>query len=337
MTVLGKGVLAHALCAVLAFSFLGAQAAWSQESRKSKDDALDSLIEQLGKPKDAGGTQTPGRHESDQATGSRGGRSDGESAPGPRSKTAAGASDKPAADKPAKAAAKKSGKGAVAPKDQELDSLLEKLGESKDAPTSDGPPAGSGSEPDAKEQARPGKPSPPKLGGKDKEIDDRLEEYTGRRKKRPPADEKRSGPVGEIIKEMRDVEERLGKPDTGGDTQNRQKQIVKRIETLIEQVRQSGGSAMGFRVRRVRQPGQQGQQPGDQTGALARGAPPTKPTKPTGQHSNAGSTAVWGHLPAELQQVMDNSFKEVELATKADLIIRYFNSVGKGKLVRENQ
>ena len=46
-----------------------------------------------------------------------------------------------------------------------------------------------------------------------------------------------------MIKEMRDVEQRLGKPDPSEDTQNKQKQIVKRIETLIEQVKQSGSSA----------------------------------------------------------------------------------------------
>jgi len=252
-----------------------------------------------------------------------------------QSKTPAEESAKAAAGKSDRAAKKKPASGSVAPQDRELDSLLEKLGESKETPASEERSSAPGGADEPKQGPRPDKPSPPKLGGKDKDIDERLEEYTGRRKKRSPADEKRSGPIGEIIKEMRDVEERLAKPDTSGDTQNRQKQIVKRIETLIELVRQSGGSAMGFRVRRVRQPGQQGQQPGDQTGALARGAPPMKPAKPTGQHANAGSKEVWGHLPAELRQVMENSFKEAELATKAELISRYFLSVGKGKLVRE--
>jgi hypothetical protein len=331
---------ARALCAVITFLFLGAQTAWSQQSDKSKDDALDSLIEQLAKPKDAGSARPNARDGSKASTDSNRGRSRAGTAQVPRSKTAAKAADQTATDKPGQAAKKKQGSGSVAPKDQELDSLLEKLGESKDDPASEGRPSAPGGAEDGKDResksgARTDKPREPKLGGKDKEIDERLEEYTGRRKKRPAADEKRSGPVGEIIKEMRDVEERLGKPDTGGDTQDRQKQIVKRIETLIELVRQSGGSAMGFRVRRVRQPGQQGQQPGDQTGALARGAPPMKPAKPTGQHSSAGNAEVWGHLPPELQQVMENSFKEVSLETKADLISRYFLSVGKGKTVRE--
>ena len=85
-------------------------------------------------------------------------------------------------------------------------------------------------------------------------------------------------------------------------------------------------------MRRRQQPGNQpGQQPGDQTGALARGAPPMKPAKPTSQHSTAGGKGVWGHLPDELRQVMENSFKEHELTSKAELISRYFLSVGKGK------
>ncbi len=90
-------------------------------------------------------------------------------------------------------------------------------------------------------------------------------------------------------------------------------------------------------LRRVRQPGQQpgGQQPGDQTGALARGAPPMKPAKPTTQHSTASGKDTWGHLPDELRQVMENSFKEMGLESKQELISRYFLSVGKGKLVRE--
>ena len=94
-----------------------------------------------------------------------------------------------------------------------------------------------------------------KLGGKDKDLDERLEELTGRKKKRPSSDQERTGPVGEMIKEMREVEERLGKPDPSEDTQKKQKQIVKRIETMIEQAKQSGSSAGSMVMRRVPQPG----------------------------------------------------------------------------------
>ncbi len=89
-------------------------------------------------------------------------------------------------------------------------------------------------------------------------------------------------------------------------------------------------------IRRVPQPGQQpGQQPGDQTGAQARGAPPMKPAKPTTQHSTANGKDVWGHLPDELRQMMEATFKETELDSKRELITRYFLSVAKGKPLRE--
>ncbi len=93
--------------------------------------------------------------------------------------------------------------GKVSPKDQALDELLGKLGETKDEPTPEDRPrnGGAGGEP-KQPPPRAEKPAPTKLGGKDKDLDERLEELTGRKKKRPSADEERSGPIGEIIKEM---------------------------------------------------------------------------------------------------------------------------------------
>jgi hypothetical protein len=288
----------------------------AQEPGKTKDDALDSLLEKLAGP------------------GEKPAPKSGKAALEPRSKSTKGKSQTASGDKTGKPARPKA--GTIAPKDQAIDDLLEKLGETKDAPTPEerpqNPAGGQSKEPSGSEKAKAGK-----LGGKDKEIDERLEEYAGRKKKRRASDEQPSGPLGEIIKEMRDVEQRLGKPDSGEDTQNKQKQIVRHIDTLIEQVRQAGSSGGGrLTLRRIRQQGQQqGKQPGDQTGALARGAPPTKPGKPTSQHSTAGGKDVWGHLPPELREVMENSFKEAELASKAEMISRYFLSIGKGKRVRE--
>ena len=89
-------------------------------------------------------------------------------------------------------------------------------------------------------------------------------------------------------------------------------------------------------MRRMRQPGQKpGQPDGDQPGAQGRGAPPMKPAKPTSQHSTAGGKDTWGHLPAELREIMENTFKEMALDSQRELIRRYFLSVGKGKSVRE--
>jgi hypothetical protein len=311
----------------LVFAVAGGTHAWSQDSAKPKDPALDSLIQELSNRSDKPASKPEKKAEPAKPKTAAGAA---------RSKPdAAKASDAQTTTKPS--AAKPKSAETVPAKDQELDAFLEKLGETKDAPTpEDHPPGSSPGESQPKPPSGGGKADPAKLGGQDKDLDERLEEYTGKKKKRNSSDERRSGPVGEIIKEMRDVEQRLNKPDTSEDTRNKQKQIVRRIDTLIEQVKKSGSSAGRLTLRRVRDGQQPGQpQPGDQQGALARGAGPSKPAKPTTQHSMAGGKDVWGHLPAELRFVMEASFKEQSLTAKAELISRYFLSVGKGKLRRE--
>jgi hypothetical protein len=326
---------------VMVLAVAAASVARGQEPSKAKDAELESLLENLKDRED--GTKSSEK------------KAAKPSAP-PQAKARTGESDK--TKKSANAAVKKQGaaksgagsggqtkpapkspgSGSLAPKDQAIDDLLGKLGENKDEPSRDERPrnqdAGAGQ---PQGEPKPGEGQGAKLEGKDKQIDDRLEELAGRKRKRPRADdEERSGPIGEMIKEMRDVEQRLGKPDPSEDTQAKQKQIIKRIDTLIEQVRQSGSSAGKLTMRRRQQQGNQpGQQQGDQTGAMAQGAGPMKVVKPTSQHSTAGGKEIWGHLPEELRQIMDNSFKEEMLTSKADMISRYFLSVGKGKLVRE--
>ena len=297
----------------------------AQEGGKTKDEALDSLIRELTEPeKAAAKTDKPAKAQQPKSGGAQ-----AKTKNTPRPSTTGAKAGKPAAPKSADA-------GKVAPKDQALDELLGKLGETPDEPSPDDRPRNRAPGDEPKEPSRAEKPNPAKLGGKDKDLDERLEELAGRRKKRRSSAEERSGPIGEMIKEMRDVEQRLGKPDPSEDTQNKQKQIIKRIETMIEQARQSGSGPGSLVMRRVRQAGQQpGQQPGDQTGALARGAPPMKPAKPTSQHSTASGKDVWGHLPPELRTIMENTFKETALDSKSEMISRYFLSVGKGKLVRE--
>ncbi len=136
---------------------------------------------------------------------------------------------------------------------------------------------------------------------------------------------------------MRDVEQRLGKPDPSEDTQAKQKQIVKRIETMIEQVRQSGSSAGRLTMRRRQQQGNQpGQQQGDQTGALAQGVGPHE----AGQADQpALDGRGQGHLGAPAGRSCARSWRTASrrsaLDSKSELISRYFLSVGKGKLVRE--
>jgi hypothetical protein len=327
-----------ACVAALALTLPAASLARAQEPGKTKDAALDSLLDDLKKdgaddaPKAKKAAQKSEPAQSKSASGKTGPAQ--KSKEGPASGQNSGKpGSTPAPAKPATKAKP------LASKDQALDDLLGKLGESKDEPApeerpKDGQPGGEKS----KDQPARDKETA-KLGGKDKELDARLEELAGRKRKRPGADdEQRSGPVGEMIKEMRDVEKRLGKPDPSEDTQAKQKQIIKRIDTLIEQVRQSGSSAGRLTLRRRQRQGDQpGQQEGDQPGALAQGARPMKPAKPTSQHSTASDKSVWGHLPPELRQTMENTFKEEALTSKTELITRYFLSVGKGKPVRDGE
>src|SRR5207248_758030 len=141
-------------------------------------------------------------------------------------------------------------------------------------------------------------------------------------------------PLGQVVKQMRDVEERLGKPDTSEETQGKQKQIVKQIETLIQQMKQSGGQS-GMAMRQTQQPGQNpGKSQGQTPGANPGQAPNSKPDRPSNRRSLAGGKDIWGHLQPELRQEMENVFKEDALEAKQDLIRRYYMSVAKRKVVR---
>jgi hypothetical protein len=312
----------------------------AQDPGKTQDEALDSLLEKLEKPgQDRKQAREPQRAEKDAKPDLKPGESPAKSKSGAdaKGKAEAGQAAKPAGPKTA-------GSGGVSPKDKELDELLEKLGETKDQPAPEERPR---SRPQPGEPSGPSRPAPgggggektkqkgQGLQGKDKEIDEKLEEFAGKKRTKKGGEQSEgSGPLGKIIKEMRDVEQRLGKPETGEDTQSKQKGIVKQIDTLIQQMKQSGSSG-SMAMRRVRQQGQKpGDQPGQTPGANAAGAPPMKPAKPSDRHALAGGKDVWGHLPAELRQEMENVFKEDALPSKQELIRRYYLSVAKQKLVR---
>lgn len=325
-----------ALTALLGWPTFGA----AQEPGKTSDEALDSLLEKLEKPgkesKPDAGT-TPAQKAKPDA------RSKDSSA-----KTKPDAKPKTASGKPSQEAkAPRQGSGEVSGKDKEIDDLLEKLGETKDQPAPEERRPGLSQEGQPGQPPRPGggrgqqprdmnKPSG--LQGPDKDLDERLEELTGKKKKRNSRQQQGgSGPLGQIIKEMRDVEQRLGKPETGEDTQSKQKKIVKDLETLIEQMRQSGGGSGSMALRMVRQAGQKpGNQQGQTPGSTPGGAPAQKPAKPSDHHAMAGGKDIWGHLPAELRQEMENVFKEEPLSAKMELIRRYYLSVAKQKTNRGN-
>jgi hypothetical protein len=294
---------------LLACTLLGATMSRADDPPAPRDDALDRLLEKIEKP-----------------------------SPPP-------ADAKPGAGADAKSEGEKKPAGELAPKDQALDSLLEKLGETKDKP--DAPderrpprpmPGEEGKDKD-KDQGpgKPGEPRPQDLTGKSKDLDEHLEELTGRRRKKKNQDEEEggSGPLAKVIKEMREVEQRLGKPDTGDETRKKQTEIVKNLEQLIEQLRNSSSQSRSLRIRMVQQPGRPGQQQGGTTGANAGGVGASKPAKPETKHATVGGKDVWGHLPDELRQEMDNIAKEVMLPSKEELIRLYYLSVSKKSLTRE--
>jgi hypothetical protein len=326
-----------ALAALAALGLAAALAvpARAQEPARPQDEALDSLLEKLGEgaePKDppaadARKDEEPTKKADDKQAGDA--KDEGAGAPKP---------DAPGG-KPGEA---KAG-GDVSPEDQSIDELLEKLGATKDEPAAeDRPrqPGGGGPPGEPKGGAGGGKDDrrEPELSGEDRRIDEELEELLGRKRKRDQPDRRQgeaSGPMGQIVKEMRDVEERLGKPDTGDDTRSRQREIVKQLDTMIQKIRQSG-SQSGKGSKEVRQAGNKpgDQQQGDQPGANASGAPMSRPARPTDKHALAGGKDAWGHLPPELRQEIDNLFKEDSLPAAEELIRRYYLSVSRKKVVR---
>jgi hypothetical protein len=320
-----------------------------EPAAKDKDEALDSLIESLARPKGAG--NSGGKIDENRKPAAK--KAKGEAGPEAKPRPEAskpGAPSSGTAQKVKPAQAGKPGSGEVSSKDKELDDLLDKLGQTKDEPAHDEPRRGQpqADRPDEPAPSDPGKEGPdkkeprdkarkPDLQGQDKDLDARLEELAGKRRKKNRSQEQEgAGAMGQLIKEMRDVEQRLSKPETGEDTQSRQKRIVKQIETMIEQMKQqSGGGSGSMAMRMVKQAGQKpGDKPGQTPGANAGGAPAMKPAKPSDRHALAGGKDVWGHLPAELRQEMENVFKEEALSSKYELIRRYYLSVAKQRLVR---
>jgi hypothetical protein len=234
--------------------------------------------------------------------------------------------------------------GEVSGKDKELDDLLGKIGETKDEPSAEEkkPPMPGGEEDKDKPMPPPpsgGDKKPDDLKGEAKDLDEHLKDLAGKREKKKNQQgqgkkdgQEEGGPLGDLVKQMREVEERLGKPDTGETTRQKQTEIVKKMDTMIEQMRQSKSQSQA--MRQMRQGKQPGQQEGQQ-GNLANGPPATKPEKPKGQSIVALDKNAWGHLPPELRSEMENVFKEDLLPSRADLIKRYYLSVSKKSLSRE--
>ena len=295
-----------------------------------KDDALDRLLEQIDEKAPA----PKGEPKSDD---------------GAKAKPAAGdkAADAPkkddaAAPKPAAEGAKP-GAGEVSSKDEAIDSLLEKIGGEPDRPDAPGKPGapGPGGDPAGEPPAQPGESPKPgegakkpgeELKGGDQAIDEDLERQMGRVRKKKGNRDEDAGMLADSVKQMREVERRLSQPDTGEETRQKQKQILKQLDQVLVQVRIVQSKSQG------KQPGQGkpgDPQPGNGPNGNEPGASPhdvtavTKPKNPKQLDRNKTNKDAWGQLPPDLQVDKANAFGERPLPGKATLVDRYFEAVAK--------
>jgi hypothetical protein len=316
-----------AACTAAAVLCFGAAAGYTQDGAKPSDEALDKLLEKLDAEKTPDAPRPP---------------QDAPKAGGPEAKK-----DDPAPTKDSRPpGAQPKGSqppGELTTQDQALDNLLEKLGTTDETPAPRERARGPAQPGEKPGQGKgEGKPAPGELKGQVKDLDEHLEELLGRRRKKKDQEQEKggeeSGPLSKVIKEMREVEGRLGKPDTGEETRKKQAGIVKDLDTLIEQLRSMSNSSQSrSRMRLVMQPGQKpGSQSGQSQGANGGNAPMAKPARPDGKRALVGDKNEWGHLPDALRQELENVDKKEEpLPTRRDLVERYYLSVSKKKLTRE--
>jgi hypothetical protein len=234
----------------------------------------------------------------------------------------------------------------LSPDDEGLDSLLKKLGETPDEPSPRGKPvAPTPGEPNEPGPQPPDKPADgPALEGKEKALDEHLEELTGRKKK-PKQDDQQaqkgddSGPLAEAIKKMEEARKRLSDADTGEGTRKTQGEIVKELDQILQRLRQQQGNGKAMRLARRTQQAGQGTKPGDQQGDqpnnTGAGVGASQPKKPTVGQVLAGRKDTWGDLPPNLREEMENVLREEMLPAKRDLIIRYYSSVARKGRARE--
>lgn len=224
--------------------------------------------------------------------------------------------------------------GEVGSGDKDIDSLLEKLGQESDTPETKAERGNAPMPPDGqKGEGGEAGPKPDGLEEKSREIDQHLEEMirTKRKKQSGDGDGEAGGAMGEMIKQMREVQKRLEGGDTGKETQKQQEEIIKKLTQALEQAKQQGQSGRG-KSRQMAGNQQQGQE--NKTDDPQEGVGPQKPQEPKRNNMVAKEKDEWGHLPPDLRQEMNNVFKEKMLEARKALIEKYYLSVArKGRAV----
>lgn len=213
------------------------------------------------------------------------------------------------------------------PEDKGLDAMLEKLGIREDRP---GTLGGAGQ----------GEPKPPGgLTPDDQDLDAHLRRLLGRLD--PEKDDEQQGeeggPMSDTMKKMRDVEQRLGKLDTGEQTREEQQKIVEGLDQVLERIgkmRREMRQGQQEGTRMAGQGGEPGDSEGDPNSPDGGGSAPVKPDLPPPPQGMAAAKDAWGHLQGAMREVMDNVSRMMPLEGKQDLIERYFLSVAKESLER---
>ena len=116
---------------------------------------------------------------------------------------------------------------------------------------------------------------------------------------------------------------------------NERRAVDESLAAILERLRQAQGQGSGkpSLSRRIQQAGlSRGQQPGQpqngqQPGNTGAGTGPMAPQRPDLDEILANRKDIWGDLPPQLREEMDNIFREEMLPAKRELIMRYFSSV----------
>jgi len=140
------------------------------------------------------------------------------------------------------------------------------------------------------------------------------------------------GPLQDVGARMEGVQDRLDKEDTGDAVRAEQKEIVARLDAIIELLQKQAAAQAGGRQGREGQPGQTAQAvPGP-----ARGAQPEKPaersTMPPGEWEGRAPGAEGGleggwmaNLPPAEREKVQQAFKEGRLPMRYQGLIQAYS------------
>ena len=188
-----------------------------------------------------------------------------------------------------------------------------------------------------------GKPTPTSKPKPSSPLDDELLKGLGE----PAEETDQDNPLVRITKKMREVEELIRQSKSGDATQERQQQIVKDLEKLIDQLEQqqqqqsSSSSSQQQQQQqaerdKVQQPGQKQPRPGQQQQAGESNKPAKDSTerqgkpevhKPDMAQMRDLLKDIWGELPPRLRQQMMQSAVEKFLPKYELQIEEYFKTL----------